>query len=681
MSLSTVNHIVGKLISVLENEASSLSGVADEIREMKLLLRSMRSFLVDADRAGASSQRLKDWVNDVRDLAFEVEDIIDKFTYHVNKNRQWSGHNFRSLFQRSVHFPGDLFVRHKVAVKLQDINRRMKTIAERNHLFVIQQLEERGSTPNYDPDWRKRLSEASLFFEEDDIVGIKKPQHQLLGWLMDEQPRRTVISVVGMGGSGKSTLVANTFNKQSVKQRFDFCTWVTISQQYAIEELFRSMVKEIYKQTNEEVPMKVGTMSYRVLVETLVQYLQSKRYLIVLDDVWSIRFWQEISIAFPEGMHGSRIIVTTRREDVAPSPCGFVSYIHRIQPLKEDDAWNLFCKRAFPNELSGCPSHLDSLARNLVEKCEGLPLAIVTLGGLMSTKKSLADWKSVHDNLNWELSNNAALESVKTILLLSYHALPFQLKQCFLYCCMFPEDYWIYRKRLIRLWMAEGFLEQVKDVPPETVAESYLMDLINRSLLQVMHRNLFGRSRVLKMHDLVREFALSISKEEKLVAVSDGKKGVEENGIRRYSIEVKGKEMSPGKGTSQLCSLIIFVVDEISKSSFNTLPSGLKLLRVLDLEKAPIIELPSEFGNLFNLRYLNLSKTQVKILPKTIGKILNLQTLVLKKAKIKKLPDEIMKLQNLRHLIASYLGNPEIDDGLEFFECVSVPPNVFKIKS
>ncbi|XP_022731546.1 disease resistance protein RPM1-like isoform X2 [Durio zibethinus] len=676
MASVSLDLFVGKLISALENEASSLTGVSNEIEDMKHLLNNIRSFLVDADKVGESSERQKAWVASVRDIAYPVENIIDEFMYNLNRQRQWS------VIHRTLRFPKDLLVRHKVAAKLQDIKKRMNKITERAHQFGVQQLEERGSC--YDPNWKNRLSESSLFFKDDDLVGIREAQHELLGWLMDEKPRRTVISVVGMGGSGKTTLVANTFNKQRVKQHFDFCTWITVSKQYVIEELFRSMVKEVYKQTNEEVSIMVDTMSYKVLVETLVQYLQPRRYLIVLDDVWSIRFWQEINIALPEGMCGSRVMVTTRREDAVPFQSGFVSYVHQIRPLKMIEAWNLFCKKAFPNERGGCPSDLDSLARKLVEKCEGLPLAIVALGGLMSSKKSIAEWRGVYDNLNWELSNNAALELVKAISLLSYHDLSFRLKQCFLYCCMFPEDYAISRKRLIRLWMAEGFLEQVKDVPPEAVAESYLTELISRSLLQVVWRNYFGRPKAFKMHDLIREFALIISKEEKLVAVSDGKTGVEENGIHRYSIEVKDKEMKPGNGTSQLRSLIIFVVDEILKSSFNKLPSGFKLLKVLDLENAPIIELPSDFGHLFNLRYLNLTRTKVKVLPKSIGKLFNLQTLHLKDAKIKKLPNEIVKLQNLRHLRASYLmdQNDSLESTqVESIQGIFVPPNIFMLKS
>ncbi|PPR82401.1 hypothetical protein GOBAR_AA38311 [Gossypium barbadense] len=294
---------------------------------------------------------------------------------------------------------------------------------------------------------------------------------------MAEEPQRTIISVVGMGGSGKTTLVANTFNKQSVKQHFEFCSWITVSQQYAIEELFRSMVKDIYKQKNEEVPMHVDTMTYRALLETCA-VLAVKKVPCCLRRGVEHQFWQEISIAFPEGMCGSRVMVTTRREDVAPLQPRFVSYVHRILPLRDNDAWEFFCKKAFPNELGWCQSHLDSLARNLVEKCEGLPLAIATLGGMKSSKKSISEWKRVRDNLAWELSNNPSLELTRTILLLTYHNPPFQLKHFSLYSLL-PEDYEIRRNRISRLWMA-GVLEMGNDILPEAVAKSYLMELISR---------------------------------------------------------------------------------------------------------------------------------------------------------------------------------------------------------
>ncbi|KAE8735488.1 hypothetical protein F3Y22_tig00000340pilonHSYRG00481 [Hibiscus syriacus] len=519
---------------------------------MKILLHNMRSFLVDADRVGAGSQIQKVWVKNVREKSKTLL-----------KN---------SLITRtSVNSGGEV------------------TLAKgsSNEVFISQRI-------------------------DDDLVGIKKARHELLGWLMAEEPRRTVISVVGMGGSGKNTLVANTFNEQSVKRNFEFCTWITVSQQYAIEELLRSIVKDIYNQTTREVLM------------------------------------QEINIAFPEGMRRSRVVVTTRREDVVPCQSGFLSHVHRIQPLRMNDAWDLFCKKAFPNGLGRCSSHLDeSLARNLVKKCEGLPLAISALGGLMSSKKSITERKRVHDNMAWELSNNPLLEIMKTISMLSYHDLPFQLEQGFLYFSLFPEDYEIVRKRIMRLWTAEGFLESIKDVQPEAVSESYLMELISRSLVQVTLRNEFGRPRKFKMHDLIRDFALSIAKEESFLAECNGDKGVEEEEIHCYLVRVKDEEITTAN----------------------------------DLGNAPINEEPIEFGDLFNLRYLNMSRTQVEKLPKTIGKRFNLQSLLLKFSKIKELPNEVEKLQNLRHLSAFYLAKSELRGVMEDFQCMEVPPNICMIKS
>ncbi|OMO76980.1 Disease resistance protein [Corchorus olitorius] len=396
MSLSTVDLLVGRLISLLENEVASLRGVPDEIKETQRHLRSMRSFIMEADKGRENSEVHKDWVSNFREIAYEVEDAIDEFTYHVNKHRRWRGNNCQSFFQRSLHFSELLLERRKLAAKLHYINRRMERITKETHQLGVEQLEE--ISPRYDLDWKNKLSESSLFLKDDDLVGFDKAQDELLGWLVDEERRRAVIKVVGMGGLGKTALVANTFRKQSVKQHFDFRVWITVSKEPVVEELLKLMVNEVYKQTNKEVPTTVDNMRYKELVETLVHYLQPRRHLIVLDDVWDVRFWQKINIVLPEGLRGSRVMVTTRNEDATPSLYGFVSHVHQIQPLRWENAWELFCKRAFPNNLGQCPTYLDSLAMSLAEKCKGMPLAIVALGGLMSSKKSIAEWKRVHDN-------------------------------------------------------------------------------------------------------------------------------------------------------------------------------------------------------------------------------------------------------------------------------------------
>ncbi|KAM5569842.1 hypothetical protein ABKV19_017053 [Rosa sericea] len=258
-------------------------------------------------------------------------------------------------------------------------------------------------------------------------------------------------------------------------------------------------------------PCKFECHELQRIARVTSYYLESKKYLVVLDDVWDIKVWREIRVSLQERQLGSRIIVTTRKEDVASNSFGVRSHVHHIQPLLKNEAWEFFCKKAFSsNEHKTCPPDFVSLACQLVEKCEGLLLAIVALGGLMSSKKSLDQWQQVCNILNWHLDNNPLLlDHVKHILLLSFNDLPSQLKHCFLYCSLFPEDFSIKRKRLIRLWIAEGFVENVKGITPEEVADGYLWELCFRSMLQVVERNGTGRPKEVKMHDLMRDLALS----------------------------------------------------------------------------------------------------------------------------------------------------------------------------
>ncbi|KAK8561086.1 hypothetical protein V6N12_048162 [Hibiscus sabdariffa] len=412
---SSPDLITGKVISVLENEASLLAEVGAEIDEIKLELKAITAFLEDADRrlgVVPLSETDKQWVASIRDIAYDVEDVVDEFMYHFNKQQQWKGKSSR-FFLKLIHFPKNLLVRHRVAVELQDINKRIKSIAERNERYRVSWLESRKSNKQVAGEyqrtnWVKNLGESALFFKDDDLVGIGKPQSKLLGWLMDQELQRTVISVVGMGGLGKTTLVANTFNRQIVKQYFDCCVWITVSQQYVVTELFKSIIKGLYNKNKEKMDptINLDSMSYLELLEELVNFLQPRRYLIVIDDVWSSDLWQDISIAFPANMKGSRILLTTRKEDVASFEFGVVKHIFPLKHLPFEESMALFCKKAFVGKGGQCPPYLESSAAKLVEKCQGLPLAIVALGGLMASKSSITEWNGVYSNLNQELNEN-----------------------------------------------------------------------------------------------------------------------------------------------------------------------------------------------------------------------------------------------------------------------------------
>ncbi|XP_021833298.1 disease resistance protein RPM1-like [Prunus avium] len=646
MALPT-DFLIGRIVTIIENETSSIGGVRDEIDDIKHELVSMKAFLNDFEGKKALTKGGETWVASVRGMAYDVEDIIDEFMYHMYEQGchkgQWLHHTIR--------IPQNVWFRRQMSKKLLKISRMIKAIPERNQRYGVGGLEGASSTCDDVGKWMRNQAESSLFIKEDELVGIERKKQLLMNWLMNGEQQQTLISVVGMGGSGKTTLVAKTFNDERVKKQFHCCAWLSVSQTYAIDDLLRSLIKQFHEARMEKVPADMNSMTYRELLQVLVNYLESKRYMVVLDDVWDIKLWKEMRIALPNTQFGSRIMLTTRREDVASYSFGVQSHIHHIQPLEKNDAWALFSSKAFSSyQNKSCPPDLQSLAKELVEKCDGLPLAVVALGGLMSSKKSL-EWIKVYNSLNWHLTNHPLLEPVKSILLFSFDDLPYPLKYCFLYCSLFPEDYLIRRKRLIRLWIAEGFVEDVKGATSEEVAESYLMELIFRSMLHVVLRNESGRPKACKMHDLMRELALSKSEKEKFGAVHDGKEVMDEVQVRRLSTQTTGGEIKLGTGMAQLRTFLVFVTDMSSSSSSNTLPSGFKLLRVLDLGYVPIDILPKEFAYLFNLRYLNLRGTPLKKLPESIGKLRNLQTLDIRDSKIEVLPSGISKLQNLRHLI------------------------------
>ncbi|XP_024159320.1 disease resistance protein RPM1 [Rosa chinensis] len=679
MALSVTDLLIGKLATILEYEGTTIAGVRHEVDKIKEEFLSMKAFLVDAEANKPKTEGQKLWVARIRDLAYDVEDIIDEFMYHMYE-KQTGGRLSRRL-HKTIRTPCNLWFRHKIAKKLRKITDMIKAISERNKRYGVGLVG--GATTSEDIlKLVQSQAESSFFIMEDELVGIEGKKQILMGWLMDDEQHQTVISVVGMGGAGKTTLVAKTFTNELVKRHFDCYAWITVSQTYDVVHLFRSLIRELYKSRKEDFPANLNAMSRIELLELLVNYLESKKYLVVLDDVWDIKIWREIKVSLQDRQLGSRVVLTTRNEEVASNSFGVESYVHRIQPLQKNEVWELFSRKAFSTKQhKTCPTELKSLACQLVEKCEGLPLGIVALGGLMSSKKSLDQWQQVCNNLNWYLHNNSSLDPVRNILLLSYNDLPSQLKHCFLYCSLFPEDYLFKRKKLTRLWIAEGFVENVKGVMPEEVADGYVQELCFLSMLQVaddfVSATSSGRLKKFKMHDLMRELALSTAEKEKFGYVYDGREVMEEISTRRLSIHRMEGEIKSWRGMSKIRSLLVFATDMSSLSFLNTLVSRFKLLRTLDLEDVQIDNLPGAVVYLFNLRYLNLKGTLIKELPESIRCLRNLQFLNIRDTEIQSLPEGVTRLLSLRNLIMyRYTGKL-------YFKVVSgtkAPSNICKLQ-
>ncbi|KAA8521200.1 hypothetical protein F0562_011865 [Nyssa sinensis] len=616
MAESTVTFLLHKLAALPVEELKLLKGVRRELEYIGDELERMTAFLRVADAMEVCDQEIKVWVKQVRDVVYDTEDVLDESTLYLTYHHHWPG--LYGFLLECFHSVKHLTARHRIASKIKVIKSRVSNISEghQRYRFKCNAMKE-GST-SASSSCHERRGDA-LLLEEAELVGIDKHKRQLMEFLFENENGLKVISVVGMGGMGKTTLAKKVYDDTSVKRQFQSHVWSTVSQSFMIEELLKDIIEQLFREIKKPVPEAVNNMDSNHLKMEIKEFLQQKSYVIVLDDVWSTEAWEAIKCAFPDSNnHGGRIMLTTRNADIASTSHG---NLYPLKPLSEEDSWTLFCRKTF-HKANSCPQHLEELCRGILKRCEGLPLAIVAIGGLLSTKdkRRIGEWEIIHRSLGTELEGNDKLDSMKKILLLSYNELPYYLKACFMYFSFFPEDHMIKRMKLIRLWTGDGLVEQKGGQTPEEVAEGYLNQLVNRSLIQIAKTTRNRRISACRIHDLLREISLLKSRELNFAAVADG------NNTR--------------------------VPDSLDESPvaavFN---GGLRLLKVLDLEGASLEIFPKSVLQLLLLRYLSLRGTEVRKIPKSIGRLKYLETLDLKHSHVSELPVEILKLQQLRHLL------------------------------
>uniref|UniRef100_A0A2N9FJ26 Disease resistance protein RPM1-like n=1 Tax=Fagus sylvatica TaxID=28930 RepID=A0A2N9FJ26_FAGSY len=630
MTETAVTLVINKLFQLLVQEASLLSSVHREIVGIRDELESIKCFLKDAEartEKGDIHDGLKTWVKQVREAAYHIEDVIDEYVLHIAQQRHEEG------FAAFLHKIGSLLKKlkpnHEIATKIQDIKILVREIKERSERYRFNSSEQSSRSGATNVTWHDPRV-GSLFIEDDEVVGIESTRDEFISWLVGRASRRSVISVVGMGRIGKTTLAKKVYENDSVKGHFDCRVWITVSQSYNMQKILMTMTKQVY-QAKERAQGEIYLMEETMLISQLREYLHQKKYVVVLDDVWKTEFWEVVKHALPCNNRGSRIVITTRSDHIGAS-CKESSsdQVHRLQPLSQEKAWELFSRKAFHSELQGCcPRELVRLSLDIVRRCEGLPLALVAIGGLLSTKEKIPlEWQKLHNSLSSELESNPHLTSITKILTLSYHDLPYYLKSCFLYFSIFPEDYSITDSRLFRLWIAEGYIKGKKGKTLEEVGEENLIELIHRNLVQVsLGENDYEVCKKYRIHDLLHEIILSKAGELNFCQILEADDLSFIGKSRCLSIHGGRENVLETIEYSQARSIFLFNINELTRSFMVKLFKKLRLLKVLDFQDAPIACLPEEVGNLFHLKYLSLRNTKVKLLPKSVGRLQNLQTL------------------------------------------------------
>ncbi|XP_058114247.1 probable disease resistance protein At1g58602 [Magnolia sinica] len=622
----------------------------------------MQCFLKDADAKQEGDERVKSWVRNVRDVAYYAEDVIDTFVFKISPSRQ------RGRIRRYVFIFNELIALHKVGLEIERIKNKIHMISESRLAYGIENIGQGALTSSSSlslQDWRL----TSPLAQEPDFVGFEKDLEILVDRLIEGE-RRCVVSVVGMGGLGKATLTKNVYNDSRVKTHFDSCAWISVSQEYGVRDLLQNIIN-CYMVLSEEELKKVEKMNVFQLRHKISEYLQEKRYLMVLDDTWTIEAWDSLKDAFPDMKNGSRVMITTRNKDVALH-ADARSTPYELQFLGTNECWELLCRKTFPGQDTGCPQDLEQLGREIVAKCHGLPLAIVVIGGLFSRKEPW-EWETVHKSISWQFVEGQP--QISRIFSLSYRNLPYYLKPRFLYLGIFPEDYEFRAKKLIQLWAAEGLLQQRGNETLEEVGNDCLKELIQRSMIQLVKRRSSGGIKSCRIHDLLRDLSISEAKEDKLLQVHHEnmnafststacRLAIHHNVLREYT--------SLKSSTPRLRSVFIYtqVIDRLEGKQEKFLYRGFKLLRVLDLHNVGIKKLPNEIGVLIHLRYFGCTKTNLERLPYSIGNLHNLQILTVTTYNyVLIIPSAVEKMQQLRHVQVKSLyggygvieGHPHLD--------------------
>lgn len=634
MAEAVLSFVLERIGEVLE-QIQLYKDVRQQVERARDELKRMQCFLKDADAKEEGDMRVRNWVSDIRNVAYDAEDLIDTYIFKLESSRRIHSTKryafiFREWKQRS-----------KISIGLERIHLRISDISNSRETYGIKNVGEATSHAN---EMLLKLRQSSPRGQDMDIVGLEEDIDTVVKELVQEDQWRA-ISIVGMGGIGKTTLAKEVYNHVDVRACFGGCrAWVYVSQDFKIRDILQGIIRQVSRTRKF-----LKNLGEEELEEMLYEHLQRTRYLVVLDDIWSTTAWDSLSKAFPNGGNGSKLLLTTRNKNVALH-ADSQSIPHEMRFRSKEDSWKLFCRKTFIESIDrACPSQLEKIGGEIVEKCDGLPLAIIVLGGLLSRKRRLTEWERILNTIHSYFARDP--NGVSAILALSFYDLPYYLKFCFLYLGLFPEDYSITARKLYRLWIAEGFIPQHGE-RMEDIAEDYLNELIDRNMVQVAKMSANDRVKHCQVHDLMRDLAITKSRVMNFLETHGNEDSLPYANARRLAI-YSDHDYFLENSDPRVRSLLFFSVDNQScLSSLRYTCRKFKLIKVLKLEDMKLdCGIPNEIGELFHLKYLGLRHCNLDRLPEGIGSLFNLQTLDIdENCNLRRLPNVLWKLKNLRHL-------------------------------
>ncbi|KAM4113538.1 hypothetical protein ACJW30_04G002800 [Castanea mollissima] len=627
--------ILGKLISVATEQINLAWGFKEDLTRLLDSLEMIQDVLADAERRQESDWSVRRWLQRLKDVAYDADDVLDEFAYEILRQKVEIRNQMKKKVRLFFSFSNPIAFRIKMANKVKIIGDSLKRINDTANGFGLT----RAGSVNDNLEIISSHQVTDSFLDHLEVVGRGNLVSSIVDLLIKATNQQvSVIPIVGMAGLGKTTLAKLLYN-ELLQGHFDEKIWVCVSENFDYIRILRGILESL---THNSSTLK----NKNEILECLKIQLKGKRYLLILDDVWNEDpvIWDTLMsclVAINSNL-GNCIIVTTRSDNVAR----IIETLprHHLNKLQEEECWSIIKKRVSTIPLN---PDLEAIGRKIAKKCGGVPLVATILGGTMSRTKEKSKWLAIENNEVWNSLHDS--NEMLPILKFSFDHLPSpSLKQCFSYCSCFPKNYDIKKEELIQLWMAEGFLQpsQGSHLVMEDIGNMYFDIFLLNSFFQDVKQDEHGNIISCKMHDLVHDLALSISKSETLILRED--LGNDSNHVRHLFIQFDGKIVPRIPFSKGVKKLRTFISEDVA---LGIKFLDFKCLRVLKLYGYTKKELPSSIGQLIHLRLLHLSSTSIEALPKSITKLYNLQTLRIEFCDhLKELPKDLKKLINLRHI-------------------------------
>ncbi|CAO2815485.1 unnamed protein product [Amaranthus hypochondriacus] len=674
-ALTLVETLLKTLGSPIWTKIESILDLESDLEKLKKTISTIQAVLLDVDQEELHQQQRRshverDRLQRLKDALYQADDLFDEIATLTCRKYLMSSHKVNRELRLFFSSSNQLYCAHIWSKEMKRISEILdEIIKDHQHEFI------QRKSVTLEP-WRMvrhHPRETHSYCEESDIIGREDDKKKVIDMLLGStsvDKNVSVISIVGIGGLGKTTLAQLIYNDALIQTEFPLRMWVCVSDDFNLCALLQQIIAAAKNQQLRNDGQELN-MTMDLLQSSLREILDGKKYLLVLDDIWNEDRlkWHELSVLLEKGGSGSKIIVTTRSNGVADVVGS--REIHELGGLSEDKSWELFQRIAFEGENNQKEDDMVKIGKEILSKCRNVPLAIRVVGSLLRGQ----------DTRTWEYIKNTDLVNIKqddngilSVLKISYYHLPFHLKSCFSYCAVFPKDYKIVKDDLIHLWMAQGFVMPLVGQSLEDAGDKYFNHLLQRCFFQDVEKDeLSGEIISCKMHDLIHDVAKEVAGTEILSSFNNSNNDFNERTrhlfIDHNPIEGSGI-ISSFKKMKRMRSLLGNNLSLCSR--MNVLLSEVRYLRVLELHSVRLVKVPSVIGQLMHLRYLDLSCNYfLTMLPESITKLYNLQTLKLCNwPKLQTLPRDLSKLVNLRNL--------------DIFECTNLrymPPGMNKMTS